>query len=370
MTSVQESTDGVNDFGLNELNALILAVKGKLIEAETSHARLTEMLNTAEAKVGEIINVASSAITIKTQIVDEQAVIAAKSSHIQDAQVHADSVRAELDRIQTSSTLQATEIEGLRQRVQNASEAGGTSLIEINSQKVAAEAASVVATNSRDEAVAAAAICKSLANKAETVEQAVVTYEQRLSVLEKQAETQLQTIVDLLPGATAAGLAHAFDDRRKTFLKPGVRWQWLFVGSVSLLAILALSGLSDVYRTMTPLTWDELVRLWLARLPIAGALIWLALHASREAALAKCLEEDYGYKAAIAASFQGFQKQMTDIANSTAENSPLGKLCGDTLATIANPPGRIYEKHQLTVTPSGELAAATVQVFAGDASKK
>ncbi|CAB3882529.1 hypothetical protein [Achromobacter deleyi] len=370
MSQTQESQANYAEFNSSELDAVATTLKGKLAEAELSHAHLAGMLNTCETKLAEILNVATSATAAKTQIVDEQAVIAAKLGHIQNAQEHADSVRVELDRIQISSTLNATEIEGQKQRGQNALDTVVAALAEINTQKISAEAAAAAANNSRDEAVTAASSCKALASKADAIEQSIEAYEQRLASLEKQAQAQLKTIVDLLPGATAAGLAYAFDDRRKTFLKPGVRWQWLFVGSVSLLVLLAFSGLWHVYESPTTLTWDELVRLWLARLPIAGALIWLAVHASREAALAKRLEEDYGYKAAIAASFQGFQKQMAEIANSTTENSPLGKLCGDTLATIANPPGRIYDRHQLTVMPGDELAAATAQILAVDGQKK
>ncbi len=298
----------------------------------------------------------------KTQINDEQAVIATKSSDIQEAQVHADKVRAELDRLQTAAAQQATEAEGQRQRAQTASDAATELLTGIRAHKAAAEADATAAASSRETASTAAVATKSLADKAEIIESAVLAYEQRLAQLEAQCKTQLDAITGLLPGATAAGLAHAFDDRRKTFLKPGSRWQWLFVGSVILIVLLALSGLWHVYLSGVSLTWDELVRVWLARLPIAGALVWLALHASREAALAKRLEEDYGYKAAIAASFQGFQKQMADISSTAPEGSPLSKLCGDTLATIAMPPGRIYEKHKLTTTPTGELAAIATEV--------
>jgi hypothetical protein len=117
------------------------------------------------------------------------------------------------------------------------------------------------------------------------------------------------------------------------------------------------TGLWQAYGVGTALTYDHLARIWLARLPIAGALIWLALHASRESALAKRLEEDYGYKAAVAASFQGFHKQMAEMGqlSAGASDGPLSKLCADTLATIAAPPGRIYEGHKLTVTPTAEL---------------
>jgi hypothetical protein len=89
--------------------------------------------------------------------------------------------------------------------------------------------------------------------------------------------------------------------------------------------------------------------------------LWLAPHASRESALAKRLEEDYGYKAAVASSFQGFQKQMVEVGEAK-EGSPLAKLCSDTLATIASPPGRIYDKHKLIVSPGSDLAEAAKAV--------
>lgn len=346
---------------LATVNTLASTLATKILEVDSLHARLTELVGTADTKLSEISAVATTALAAKTQIADEQAVIATKSTHIQDAQEHADKVRAELDRIQTSATQQATEAEGQRQRAQTATDAATEILAAIRAQRTAAEADAVAAAASRDEAKTSASTSKKLADKAESVEAKIAAYEAMLAELETQSNAQLATITGLLPGATAAGLAHAFDDRRKSFLKPSTRWQWLFVGSVLSIVLLALTGLWQVYGSGSALSWDELARLWLARIPIAGALVWLALHASRESALAKRLEEDYGYKAAIAASFLGFQKQMADIGSSAGAGSPLGKLCADTLATIASPPGRIYERHKLTVTPASELAAAATR---------
>jgi len=352
----------VEQFPTDE-NTLVAMLKGKLAEVESLMARLADAVNAAESKNSEIGAIATATLAVKTQITDDQAVIATKSSHIQDAQTHADVVRAELDRLQTAATQQATEAEGQRQRAEAATKAATEVLAEIRTHKTAAEADATATASYRDTAKAATATSKTLADKAEAVEKTIAAYEHRLAEIEAQTKAQLETITGLLPGATAAGLAHAFDDRRKTFLKPGVRWQWLFVGSVTSIVLLALTGLWHVYQSGASLSWDELARLWIARLPIAGALVWLALHASRESALAKRLEEDYGYKAAIAASFQGFQKQMADLGSSAQGSSPLSTLCGDTLATIASPPGRIYEKHRLTITPTGELAAAAAQAI-------
>lgn len=349
--------------------ARLVALTKKLGEAEVLHASLEQMIATAQAKLAEITLAATTALAAKTQITDEQAVIATKSGHIQGAQEHADKVRAELDRIQTVATQQATEIDGQRARVQTATDSAVQILAEIQSHKTSAESDAATAAIARDEAKTSSATAKKLADKSETVEQRITDYESSLAELGNQSEAQLQTITGLLPGATAAGLAHSFDQRRQTFLNPSTRWQWLFIGAISSIVILAAVGLWQVSHAGTSLSWDDLARLWVARLPIAGALVWLAMHASRESALAKRLEEDYGYKAAIAASFQGFHKQMSDIGNTAPEGSPLAKLCGDTLATIGTPPGRIYDKHRLTVTPTGELADTAAKLASIDKTR-
>jgi hypothetical protein len=142
--------------------------------------------------------------------------------------------------------------------------------------------------------------------------------------------------------------------------------------------MLTITGLWALYHggtggaggAATTPTYDEVLRMWLSRLPVVAALVWLALHASRESALAKRLEEDYGYKSAIAASFLGFHKQMAEIGSAAETNKPLAKLCGDTLTTIACPPGRIYDSHKLTVTPADEITdAAKAAVNLSNAAK-
>ena len=50
---------------------------------------------------------------------------------------------------------------------------------------------------------------------------------------------------------------------------------------------------------------------------------------------------------------------MADIGMDVKPDSPLAKLCDDTLTTIATPPGRIYDNHELTVSPMKELKQST-----------
>ncbi len=98
------------------------------------------------------------------------------------------------------------------------------------------------------ESKTASAATKGLADKAETVEQRIKDYEAKLEGLADQCDEQLEEIKHLLPGATAAGLASAFDARRETFMEPSKRWQVVFVTSVIILAIGAFVSLLEVYQ--------------------------------------------------------------------------------------------------------------------------
>lgn len=320
--------------------------------------QVSGVLEDLRAKQKEITTTASSIGTAKADLDVRIAAVAAQVTEIEGARKHADQTRGELDGVLATATQQATQAEGFKKAAQLASEASTNALNSLQAAKTAAQGDKEAAATARTEATAAAEVTKSLAARAETIEQRVAAYEERLKELETQCANQLKAIDDLLPGATSAGLATAFDDRRKTFLDPGKHWQWIFVGSLVALTVLATTALFHSYFSGTTPTLESVLVLWLTRLPVAATLAWLALHASRETALAKRLEEDYGFKAATAASFQGFHKQMAEMEAASTDNAPLSRLCEGVLATIANPPGRIYEKHELSVSPSAEFASA------------
>lgn len=347
----------------SEMATILELVETARTAAAESQRLAATALTDAQTKLSDITDAATQAVAARTKITDEQAVIAAKSDHIQKAQEHADKVRADLDRVLTTANQQATAAEGHKSQAKTAADTAAALLQAIQKDKGAVETDAAAIVTARKTAEESTALLKGLADKSTKVETHIAEYEKRLAELELQCANQLETITDLLPGATSAGLAHAFDDRRKTFLKPHNRWQWLFVGSLVALMVVAIHGFLALYHsgpegTATVPTFDAVLRMWLSRLPVVAALVWLALHASREAALAKRLEEDYGYKSAIASSFLGFHKQMAEIGSTSESNKPLAKLCGDTLTTIASPPGRIYEKHKLTITPADQFTDA------------
>lgn len=339
----------------DQLHQLIGRVESVLGDATALRDKIGALHTEAEKQNTSLTSFATQVVAAKTKIDDDQAIIATKSEHIQGAQEHADKIRGELDRVLTAANAQLTEAEGLKARTQSASDTVTSLLAESRTSKTTIDADAATIKEAVNLSNQSAEATKTLADKAANVEQRITQYEGELAAFKKQSEDQLKTIEGLLPGAASAGLAHAFDERRKTFLGPGTKWQWVFVGSLVGVVVISGTGLWHAITSDSVFTYDELFRLWLSRLPIIVALVWLAVHSSHEAALAKRLEEDYGYKAAISSSFLGFNKQMSELSATAAEGTPLAKLCTDTLTTIATPPGRIYDKHKLTAVPSEKI---------------
>jgi hypothetical protein len=96
--------------------------------------------------------------------------------------------------------------------------------------------------------------------------------------------------------------------------------------------------------------------MFLHRLPFLLPLVWLAIHAARQTSLAMRMEEEYAFKATISTSFEGYRRQMAEVSSGMTQDSPLARLCSDTLATISAPPGQVYDKHKMDPTPGTATA--------------
>jgi hypothetical protein len=353
---------------LAQITEAATIAKAQQDAATLSAGAAAKYVDDSKSKFEEVSAIATRALAAGTKISDEQSVIATKSAHIEDAKTHSDKVRTELDNIVIVANSKSTEAEALRVRTSTAADAVTKLNDSSKAAKLEIDANAAAIKRALDSSTQDSQKTKSLADIATSTEQRLKSYEEELAHLHEMSQEKIKEINGLLPGATSAGLAHAFDARGKNFTEPSKLWQWVFVGSLILLVLIAGAGLVEVYAAGAKLDYSGILRLWLSRLPIAGALVWLALYASREAALAKRLEEDYAYKAAVSMSFQGFQQQMKAIQEEARPDTPVGKLCSDTLATIASPPGRIYDKHKLTISPSSELAEfikTTVQAAIG-----
>lgn len=340
---------------VSELGAAHSAYSGAKPEVDGLIAEIRQKLK----EIGEL---ATQSVAASSKIADSQAVIAEKSAHIEDAKKHSDDVRALLDKLLTESRAVQTKVAGLESETQEASEGAKGVVAELRALKASVDSEAAAIKKLSESSANDAERTKNLADRAKAIDERIGQYESDLADLSERSGQTLKEIEGLLPGATSTGLASAFDKRRQTFLEPAQRWQWIFVVALIALVILASTGLFQFLWKQGPLTLEEELQFLLIRLPVAGALIWLALHASHESTLARRLEEDYGYKATVAASFQGFHKQMHDMAEGVDHDSAIAILCKNTLAAIADPPGRIYDKKLRPVTPTSVVTEAVKDV--------
>jgi len=99
-------------------------------------------------------------------------------------------------------------------------------------------------------------------------------------------------------------------------------------------------------------------RHFVSRLPLIAPLIWLAIYAGRHYGLALRLQEEYAYKEAVSAAFEGYKREMSTVGMRSDGGSPLVTLCENVLNTLGQRPGRIYESKPEDITPMTTVATA------------
>jgi chemotaxis protein histidine kinase CheA len=184
-------------------------------------------------------------------------------------------------------------------------------------------------------------------------------HEARIAKLSQELETLIKKTESLLPGATSAGLASAFNSQRERFGSPQRRWLYTFiVCMVGLIAVSTPSFLHAAFGSGVS-TWGDIFRGMAMRLPIVVPLVWLAIYAGRNYMLSIRLEEEYAYKEAVSRAFEGYKREMEKITTVDVNNpTPLTALCTNVLTAIAERPGRIYEGKQYDITMLNEMKAA------------
>lgn len=199
-----------------------------------------------------------------------------------------------------------------------------------------------------------------------------IGYEAELTKLAAEADALLKRIDSLLPGAASASLASSFNAQKLRFAGPQKRWLFTFIGCIVGLVIVALPSFLAALGIQIPGHSNDspLADIWrglMLRMPIVIPLVWLAIYAGRNYMLSLRLEEEYAYKEAVSTAFEGYKREMSQIAAGDATNpSPLIKLCTNILAAIAERPGRIYEgKHRdITILNETHIAATEAANFA------
>ncbi len=85
-------------------------------------------------------------------------------------------------------------------------------------------------------------------------------HEERVAKLSLDLESLIKKVEGLLPGATSAGLASAFNAQKKRFGDPQRRWLWAFVWCMVGLVAVSLPSFLHAAFGSTVSSWDELFR--------------------------------------------------------------------------------------------------------------
>jgi hypothetical protein len=334
-----------------ELTALASTAQSTDSKAKESAAQVTAALESVRALVGTATESAGRIEALNAQVEQVAQVAATRSEHIEDGRKYVDAKRAEIDVLMNAAQLSANSTEGQHQTSKATGESISNLAAAMQTAKATAESNVEATGTARAAADKHAAVTARLAEIAAATEAKVADYEAKLTELQTAADEQRKIIDDLLLGATNAGLASAFDKRAKSFKRPEAGWQWVFLGSLfGLLVLAAYEAWTFGAATKAP-EWQELGRMFVHRVPFLIPLIWLAIHSARQASFATRMEEEYAFKATISTSFEGYRRQMAEVSRDLAPNSPLARLCADTLATISTPPGLVYDKHRMDPTP-------------------
>ncbi len=212
------------------------------------------------------------------------------------------------------------------------------------------------------QALADQAKTAALSAKAESVEKVLAGYELELKSSHEKASELLLQIEGLLPGATSAGLASAFQHRKNSFRNPKRIWFCVLIGSIMGLTALAFLGPQWTPQGDVTKNFVEFSLYLLRKAPFAGPLIWLALIAGRHYAYSLKLEEDYGHKEALARTFEGYKRLLEEVSATAKSDSPIIELCSKMLEAISRRPGVIYIENQEDITPLHIAAGAVARV--------
>ncbi|MEQ1632015.1 MAG: hypothetical protein ABL997_06555 [Planctomycetota bacterium] len=334
-----------------ELTALAQSLQAKSQQASETIVKAEATLEAVRQLVDSASNDSARVSGLVTQVEQSAQVAAQRSSHIEEGRKYVDGVRAELDTLKNEAQKSAALVTSHLHESKSSTEALASLVATSNLQKQGIDSATKEAQDLLEQCRHHQKLTHQLAAVSSQVEQRVAKYEDALKELQAKASERLQTIEGLLPGAASAGLASAFDMRRRQFRLPMLVWHTLFVLSLAGLITIAWLEFGILTNPASTETWDRLALMLVHRLPFMAPLAWLAYYSSTKAALAQRVEEDYAFKEAVSRSFEGYRREMSELSSKATPQSALDKFCGGVLGVVTSPPGRIYEKHPLVHTP-------------------
>ena len=223
----------------------------------------------------------------------------------------------------------------------------------------------------RDEAERCSLTAQKHLTTIQTYHTNIEAFHQQIKSLNGQASDTLEASKNVLASATSAGLAHAFYERKEELQKKGKYWTWALAGSLGL-SVLAIWWRADaIFELLEKSQQTSVITLianFLISIAFIGAPIWFAWLATKQVGYYFRLSEDYGFKAAVSTSYEGFRNQAAMFDKELER-----KVLASTLERYDEPPLRFVDErvvgspyHELLSSPDFKQAIKSIPDFARD----
>lgn len=220
------------------------------------------------------------------------------------------------------------------------------------SATLAIESLTKLKANAQEEAKELTTLTKKATDLESNVDESTQKIEELISSNSQNFAELTTKIEGLLPGATSAGLAYAFETRRQAISASQRYWKWTFIGSLGSSFVAGLCLLSGYLPfgggDTSSLDWTQFVRGILPRLILLSPLFWLAGFSAKQLSVRFRLEEDYAHKEALSRAFEGYKREMSTM---TESSKVAGDLANVVISALGDPPVRLYDKHISTESP-------------------
>lgn len=134
-------------------------------------------------------------------------------------------------------------------------------------------------------------------------------------------------IESLLPGATSAGLATAYENLKVSFKAPIDRFTKFFYWSLICLGlgalVMAVERISFAPAFAIDFVdipeWDVIFKALIYKAPFIAPVVWLALFSATRRSQYERLQQEYAHKEALARSYESYKKQLLDLKGDSEE---------------------------------------------------
>lgn len=180
------------------------------------------------------------------------------------------------------------------------------------------------------------------------------TVEQHLATISKILDDAQKA----LTSATSAGLAKEFEVQKKALKISQRNWVIVLMASLltaTIIAFVRFDSMLVLLASKDPVPDINLFINCLISITAIAAPVWLAWLATKQIGYNFRLSEDYAFKAATAASFEGFRKEIEALAQEDVTNNELrARLLATILDRLDEQPLRYIDK-QTAGSPIHEL---------------